>query len=50
VLVTSGSSAWRIKPTASIDLVPRLRIFGAVRPLPRGGAVVQLQAYHPDEF
>jgi hypothetical protein len=50
VLLTLGSSAWRIKPTTSIDLMPRLRIFAAVRLLPHGGAVVELQAYNPDEF
>jgi hypothetical protein len=43
-----GSSAWRIKPTTSIDLMPSLRLYGAAH-LPHG-AVFELQAYNPVEF
>jgi hypothetical protein len=42
-----GSSAWRIKP--SVDLMPRLRLFGALNLLSHV-AVIELQAYNPDEF
>jgi len=49
VLVTFVSSAWRIKPTTSIDLMPILRIFGALHLHPHG-AVTELQACNPDEF